>query len=69
VAERQQIFMLAPSDLKPGSISPEGKVVKRATISATTKLIVVHVTFEDGTSTAYMWPSGSGWTVDGRTAP
>ncbi len=65
----QKIFILAPSDLKPGSIAPDGRIVERARITANSKAVVVSVKFTNDTSTAYMWPSGSGWTVDGRTAP
>lgn len=66
----RQVVILSPKDLKPGSVDPKGRVVKLATMfSSATAQIVVSVEFEDGTSGAYMWPNGSGWTVDGRTAP
>jgi hypothetical protein len=65
----KKVFVLAPSDVKPGSIDPQGRVVKQATLYANNKGVVVGVEFEDGTSGAYMWPNGSGWTVDGRKAP
>jgi hypothetical protein len=65
---RQRIWVLAPSDLKPGSIAPDGRVVKRATLTASAKAVVASVEFTDNTSGAYMWPSGFGWTVDGRKA-
>ncbi len=61
------VTILSPLDLKPGSISPDGRVVKRARMYATGKMVVVDAQFTDGTSTALMWPSGRGWTVDGRT--
>lgn len=63
-----RIVILSPLDLKPGTISPNGKVVASATIYAPggAQSVVADVRFEDGTSEAVMWPSGIGWTVDGK---
>lgn len=57
-------------DLKPGSIAPDGRIVAHSEMYyGDPRMIAVHVTFEDGTMTALSWPNGSGWTVNGRTAP
>ncbi len=70
MAEPRKVFILSPMDVKKGSIDPKGRVVKTATLfSGHPDQIVVSVEFEGGGSAAYMWPNGSGWTVDGRTAP
>ncbi len=70
MGDRKKIFILAPSDVKPGSVDPKGRVVKKATMFAGhADQIVMSVEFEGGGTAAYMWPNGSGWTVDGRTAP
>ena len=69
MGERRQIVILSPLDLKRGSVAPDGRVIKKSTMIAALREVVVDVEFEDGTSGAYMWPNGSGWTVDGRKAP
>lgn len=63
-----KLTILSPLDLKPGATDPTGRVVKSSKVYADPRNVVAEVTFEDGTSTAMLWPNGSGWTVDGRTA-
>lgn len=67
--ERRTLTILAPTDLKPGTIAPDGRVVKRATLRASRTDVIVTVEYQNNTSASFMWPNGSGWTVNGRTAP
>lgn len=69
MADKQQITILSPLDLVPGAIDPDGRVVETARISYSRRDVIAYVEFEDGTTSAYLWPNGSGWTVNGRTAP
>lgn len=61
------VTILSPLDVKPGSIDPSGRVVESAKMYVSHGVIVIDAKFTDETSSAFMWPSGSGWVVDGRT--
>lgn len=67
----RQILLLAPGDVKPGTVAPDGRVVKHVELheSAEKGALVMGVTYEDDTLSALMWPLGYGWTVDGRCIP
>lgn len=66
----KQVVILSPLDLRPGSVSPEGRVIKQAQMYyGDPRMIAVHVVYTDDTIDAFSWPNGTGWTVDGRTAP
>lgn len=63
----ERVTILSPLDLKPGSVSPDGHVVKEATMYyGDPRLIAVHVEYTDGKIDAFSWPSGKGWFVNGR---
>jgi len=61
------ITILSPLDLKPGATNPQGQVVATATLYANGPTVVVGGRYTDGELFAFQWPSGSGWTVNGRT--
>lgn len=65
------VVILAPTDIKPGSVAPDGRVVKEVKFypNAAKQTLLAGVTYEDETVGALIWPLGFGWTVDGRTAP
>lgn len=62
-----RVVVLSPLDLKPGSVSPQGKVVKYSRMYyGDPKFVVVHVVYTDESIDAFSWPNGVGWTVDGN---
>lgn len=66
---RRKVHILSPLDVRPGSIDPKGRVVKKAQLHhGHPDQILVSAEFEGGGSAVYMWPNGSGWTVGGRKA-
>lgn len=66
MADQKRIVILSPLDVKPGSIAPDGRVVKSAHMWVSGTDVLVAAMFEDETQQVFMWPSGTGWTVDGR---
>lgn len=62
-----RVVILSPTDLKPGTVSPQGKVIHYSRMHyGDPKFIVVQVVYTDETIDAFSWPNGAGWTVDGN---
>lgn len=64
----RKIHVLQPQDLRVGSVAPDGRVVLSAQPLEGPDRVILTVRFTDGTSGSYIWPSGRGWTVDGKTS-
>lgn len=69
---KQRITILSPTDLKVGTVAPDGREVALVTAywpeDESVVVVLLSVTFTDGSEAVYSWPNGAGWTVDGRTA-
>lgn len=70
-----RVHILSPTDLKPGSVSPNGRVIEKATlfVNKDAGTVIVAVEYEGesalrGGGDVFMWPLANGWAVDGVTA-
>ncbi len=67
-----RVVILSPLDLKPGTQTPEGLIVKSANLLAqqggesSSELVLVEVEYTNGGTQVFSWPSGAGWVVDGN---
>jgi hypothetical protein len=59
----RKIIVLDPTMLKPGTINPQGKVIKTARLieDKGDDVLVADIEYTDGTFGAFIWPLGGRW--------
>lgn len=62
-----RIHVLSPADLKPGTITPAGRVIEKVTLyeNPSGGTLLAGIETEGGKLEALSWPLAYGWTVDG----